>query len=127
MRVRVPFLLSALSVLPAQASDLLCMPVKVCVPGGCGASVDATSALRLTQVESAAPMLHRNGESIPLNKTFEQRGTSTWKGINASGALETLTFHREFMQFNYNVRADSDQVVGGEVRYKSWGTCEVQR
>ncbi len=124
--MRIPFLLSVLATLPAQASDLWCVPEKVCIPGSCDIPINEEHSIRLTHADSIAPVLQSHGQAFAMAKTFERAGFSEWNGINASGEQETMSLHRGSMRFTHLIGGEFVPFVGQQVRYKSLGKCEMQ-
>ena len=112
--------------LPAAASDLLCMPDKICVPGSCAVAITEDSAIRLANPDSVAPLLTSHGETIAMEKTMQRNGQSEWRGVNAAGEYEAVHVDRDRMEFIYWIGDEPVRFVEQVVRYRSVGKCEEQ-
>jgi hypothetical protein len=112
--------------LPAAASEFLCLPDRICVPGSCTIAINEGSAIRLTYPDSVAPLLESHGETIPMEKTFQRNGQSEWQGVNAAGEYEALYLDRDRLDFTYWIGDEPVRFVEQVVRYRSVGTCEEQ-
>ena len=126
MMMRTLILLAALAPLCAQANALRCVPDKICVPGNCDVAITEEAHIRMTHPDSMAPALQSHGETVPMAKTFEHRGQSSWAGMNAAGEYESVSLDRERMQFRYWIGKEPVRYVQPSRRYYAYGQCVEQ-
>jgi hypothetical protein len=110
--------LMLLTPVPAFATELWCMPDKICYGTDCGAQFDEESSLRLTNPDGPAPSLRSYAEDIAMIKTRDAE-TVQWEGVNAEGIPEILAMNPSSLRFTYLIGT-------GPEDYKATGLCEVQ-
>jgi hypothetical protein len=116
------FLLAFMLPLPAHATDLWCMPDKICAGDNCAIAFDEESSLRLTDPDGANPSLRSHAETIPMTKTHNA-DTVQWEGVDDHGEPEILAYRPATMRFTYLVGRDD---LADYAQYKATGVCEVQ-
>lgn len=118
-------LLAALAPLPAlAASELRCIPDRICIPAGCDTAITETDALRLTHPDSTAPALHSAAGIVPMAKIMQRAEYSLWSGLNAAGERETLHLDRKRMRYIHKIGTPYVAGVGQDIRYQANGQCE---
>jgi hypothetical protein len=108
--------------LPAYATDLWCMPDKICAGDNCAIAFDEESSLRMTDPDGPAPTLRSHAETIAMTKTHNA-DTVQWEGTDAHGEPEILAYRPATMRFTYLVGRDD---LADYAQYKATGLCEVQ-
>jgi hypothetical protein len=116
------FLLAFMLPLPAYATDLWCMPDKICAGDNCAIEFDEESSLRLTDPDGPAPSLRSHAETIAMTQTHDA-DTVQWEGMNDHGEPEILAYRPATMRFTYLVGRDD---IADYAQYKATGVCEVQ-
>ncbi len=118
-------LIAALAPLPAlAATELRCMPDRICITGSCDVAITEKAALRLTNPDSAAPALHSLAGIVPMAKTYQRAEHSQWSGVNAAGELEDLELDRKVMRYIHRIGSPYVAGVGQKIRYQANGYCE---
>jgi hypothetical protein len=114
--------LALLTPLPAHATDLWCMPDKICAGTNCAIEFDEESSLRLTDPDGPNPSLRSHAETIPMIKTHDA-GTVQWEGVDGHGEPEILAYRPTTRRFTYLVGRDD---LADYAQYKATGVCEAQ-
>ena len=116
--MRLLILLTMLAAAPAHASELWCMPDKICRNDACRTNTNTESSVRLNDMNAANPILRSGAEDVAMTKTHDA-GVVQWQGQTAFGATEILAMRKSDMTFTMISRGQTGDRI-------ATGLCEVQ-
>ena len=119
--MRLLILLVTLAAAPAQASELWCMPDKICTNDKCNKNTDTESSVRLHDPDGATPVMRAYVEDIAMAKIRDDDQVH-WQGVTMladTSITMTLALRKSDMTFTLSQFGAFGDMI-------STGLCEVQ-